>query len=239
MRPRYSPRLGFQANPFVVMTDLCVCLVFILAVFSVTSMVAWIYDSTKRRQEVQMLVSTELASVLATQAGGSYEFDETQSAWEVRANGRRVAAIWLNGNFLRVMYFDTPWQPGSTFVGKEAGRIEDVYRPSAEVIKRHAGKLAYLFVHGLVERAERASDPERLSRSRASAVYEQLRVLRVIGPAMTSEVMDTGSQLWDDPQGGHWIPAKYAVSYGTGTDLYVSGGPVGRVDLVLFFRDSL
>ncbi|MBW7928670.1 MAG: hypothetical protein H3C58_11435, partial [Fimbriimonadaceae bacterium] len=220
----------------------------ILAVFSINSLVAVKYRDLEMRQSRQISVGKELAEALARQYGGTVDDDKKQLVWHINASGTQVARIWLNGNFLRVMYFDTPWDVRRFMIGEgEPGRIASVYGPTAQVIKKHADKLAYLFVHGMVEVGEGARDPQKLSLDRARAVHGQLQILRVIAPYTKTDVVipATGQgrsdpvKQWIDPMGHFWVPAKYAVAYGTGSDLYLSGGPIGRVDLVLFFKEVL
>src|SRR5690606_18476446 len=109
-------------------------------------------------------------------------------------------------------------------------------------LQDHVHSLGYIFIHGIVEPAEvqaTAQDRSRallLSRERADVIQG---ILTQQGLIAKSETHVSAKAL----------PKKFAISYGTGTDLYIRGGSApsvwgskettGRVDIVLFYIDDM
>lgn len=161
--------------------------------------------------------------------------DRNFTIYQSELNRKEVAQVWSNGNFQRIKIYVDSFDPGSTVVKP---RAQQVYASLAKELKLSAPQFAYIFVHGIVEPSEFAQTAEgrekalMISRKRADEVYKVLEQKGLIARAEEGDVKDR-------------VPAKFAISYGTGFDLYIRSDvakkqlfPAGRVDLVIFYKEG-
>ncbi len=237
MRRRRCKRpQAFTGNPFVVFADMTIALAFIFAVHGLASVASSSQALVAiKRKARQISLRDELSSVMTNYFPGSSArlvqpagLTDTYLSVVEKSNSE-IAAIWINGNFVRVSVYRPIFNSsGTEFIGK--GR--SLYLSMGKVMKVHARAFAYLYVHGIVERDEGLSKRAslELSRRRADRVMAMLQSDRVVGKTSSPD-----EQM--DEFGVPMVRAKYAIAYGTGTELYTSGQPVGRADIVLCYED--
>jgi len=235
---------GLSASPFVVLADLTIAMAFAFAVQGLATAASSSQALTLlQREDRQSKLQTGILDKLKTLFAGATvvqrrnKGDTRDHAVLYDKDGTtELAEIWVNGNFQRVMVLKPLFRPGDTNPSSEATPI---YSAIGSVIKQDAGGIAYLFVHGITEPKEMPSpsgeaisrEATRISRTRADIIFNMLQQARVIGSPKAPEATV-------DADNSPVVPAKYAISYGTGKDLYWQGLPVGRVDLVLFYEDK-
>lgn len=247
IRRRTANVSGLRSNPFVVMTDMTIGLAFFFAVFSVVAALA----NSKavqlmERQNRQKAVCDDIVSAVtgafpsAISQPGESATGEKYTEIVTRDKKTSLVEIWENGNFQRLKVYAPafPSPRGHTLSADGRG----LYKDLGAVIKKHASEFSYLFLHGIVEPTEVESSLQGrsaaldVSRKRADEVYALMTELRVIASAGETETPPD------------CIPRKYAISYGTGVDLYTrvlpkkekwnTGSPIGRVDLVFFYKEE-
>lgn len=245
-RQRNRGRQGLLASPFVVFTDMTVGLAFFFAVFSVVAALANSHGAlVVQRQERQDKVRSQIIEVFAKEFPGStsrpaishnnepYVLIETSSK-------KPLAELWENGNFQRVKVYATVFaDPRAVLLTPDGLRL---YKSLGAVVAQNSQMFAYLFVHGIVEPAEVPQGvlgreiAINVSRARADQVFELMQRWGVISSERDSGVIR------------EQIPRKFAIAYGTGADLYTRRNPnnaqwntgqdIGRVDLVLFYKET-
>ncbi len=229
---------GFRSNPFVVLTDMTIGLTFFFAMFSVVSALA---NSQAlllvARQDRQKAVREECVKIFGsgTRSEERGPSKESRHTAVLDSKGQILAQIWENGNFQRIKIYLPMFQGQRNSQLTPAGR--QLLVAMARIFKKHAREFAYLFTHGITEPAEfGVGDAARRqallnSRERADAVYNVLVSAGAIAKP----------ELGDVPPNA--IASKYAISYGTGSELYfksrlLTSKLAGRVDIVLFYTDD-
>jgi hypothetical protein len=238
---RYG-RDGLQGNPFVVLADVTIALAFIFAVHGLAAVTlsSKALEATQRLEKQDVFRDQVLATLQTiypqSQARPGVEGQTVLLSTDGRWGKVPIAEVWTNGNFQRIILNGAFFRQGGSRLEGVGDRVFDAL---AEHLKTQAGELTYLFVHGIVEPRELRSrggpvvgsqEALTLSRARADNVYALLERKRVIGPRWDPEATE-----WSDDK-TPCVPSKFAISFGTGVDLYPRRTPVGRVDLVLFYN---
>jgi len=213
-------------NPFVVLVDITIAVVFFLSVFAIGSTLNSSQSLVQMtRQERQKVIRDQLSSALAMVFPNAHAepFDVTLRTQIVKdGRGNRIAEIFENASYQRVSILVPMFDPGTAMPTALADRL---WQRVGAVILRNWPDLDYLQLHGIVSPSE-VSDPAAaltVSRSRADAA---LHTLQREGMVARSD------------RGGQGIPLKFVVTFGTGSELYANLKNNNRVDLVLFFPDS-
>ena len=239
---RRNRRSSLQSNPFVVLSDMTIGLAFFFAIFSMVaglanSQAVMVIQRQGRQESVKSSVLTAFQQVFPGCKGINKKSDDTHEHMTIySSSGDIIGQVWENGNFQRIKVL------ARSFDGSRDSSLNTIgyrlYRSLGSVIKENAPSFAYLFVHGIVEPSEYSSPSMKgsarlLSRQRADNVYDLLTTNGVISSS-------------DQEAKRNQIPAKYAIPYGTGTDLYTvdeaeqwgTGRYLGRVDIVFFYTDE-
>jgi hypothetical protein len=253
-------RSKLTPNPFVVLTDMTIGLSFILAVHGLVATVSSSQAlAIAKRFETQQQMIADIAQALSAERADVRLVPLTQQDYSaagigtngserisrsrrfmVDRDGRRLVEFEINGNYVRIKVLAPTWKSGESVYGSTIGRA--VYRSIAPTLKlQYSKSIAYLYAHGISEVkecqwptltvSERKAKAIELSRQRADIVLTELRSSGLVGPlsAANAEVDQSGNPL---------VPAKFAIAFGTGDSLYGLGTDVGRVDLLLFFKDA-
>lgn len=162
--------------------------------------------------------------------------------------GKPVAKVQRNSNLQRIQIFEEFHIPGKSDMTEESKtKMRNLYGAILKNgIAGRKAEIIYLFLHGIVERAEQkgaypggiAPSPEDwemkalfVSQNRANNLKRMLADQGFIAPRNVSV-----SQARNSNQ----MPTQFTLAYGTGDlPLYQRGNdtPVGRVDLVLFYPE--
>lgn len=215
-------------KPFVVLVDVTIALSFILVVFALTSTMQSSQSLlAMNRQERQRHVREALLNEVQKRFPESSvaAFDPNRRRQSITGkDGERLVDLFENGSYQRISLYFPQFKKDSSNLVPSAS---DVMLALGSVIKSNWNTISYLNLHGIASSSEgvQASTRDAVSRSRAESVLRLFQRHDVVG------------RNADDARAGV-VPLKFAVAYGTGSNLYADFRMNSRVDIVLFYSDS-
>lgn len=226
---------SIRANPFVVLADVTIALCFIFAVYAVAStalnsQLVLFFDRDTRQQALHEDVRKAIEEVWGPQPSKPSPADSKDKYIEIGPPRQPIARIWMNASFQRISIYRPVFDEHSEVLSPEGRQL---FLALSQAIGRHATDLSYVFIQGIVEKAEFAlvskdglADVERtLSQDRADEVFKLLKSAGFV--ANDQESLKPNQFL-----------ARFVIPLGTGSTLYTSGAPIGRVDFLLFYADA-